>query len=148
MKIGIGCDHAGFDLKEVIKRLLVEWGYRYEDFGTHDRQQCDYPDFTRAVAEAVAASNCDLGIFVCGTGVGPTMVANKVRGVRAALCGDTFSAHNSREHNDANMLCLGARVIGEGLAADIVKTWLNASFSGEERHRRRLAKMTQLDGTR
>ncbi len=148
MKIAIGCDHAGFDLKTQIVRALKHAGLDVNDLGAYDACPSDYPDLTRAVAEAVASGSAERGIFVCGTGIGPAMVANRVPGVRAALCGDTYSAHSSREHNDANMLTLGARVIGPGLALDIVNIWISTPFSMEERHRRRVAQIEALDQPR
>lgn len=145
MKIAIGCDHAGFDLKREIIRVLADAAHEVSDLGAYDARPSDYPDYARRVAEAVASGSVARGIFICGTGVGPAMVANRIPGVRAAACSDTFSAHSSREHNDANVLCLGARVVGLGLATDIVNTWLSAEFSGDERHRRRIAKIMELD---
>ncbi|MCL5958780.1 MAG: ribose 5-phosphate isomerase B [Chloroflexi bacterium] len=145
MKIAIGCDHAGFDLKREIIRELADAGNEVNDLGAYDDRPSDYPDFALAVAQAVASASADRGIFICGTGVGPAMVANRVPGIRAAVCNDTFCAHTSREHNDANVLTLGSRVVGSGLALDIVKTWLATPFTGEERHRRRVAKMMALD---
>jgi len=145
LKIAIGCDHAGFGLKQEIMRVLADAGHKVRDLGAYDAQPSDYPDYASAVARAVASGDVEKGIFICGTGVGPAMVANRIAGVRAAVCHDTYSAHTSREHNDANMLCLGSRVIGPGLASDIVTVWLSSQFSGEERHRRRIAKMMELD---
>ncbi len=145
MRIAIGCDHAGFELKQEIMKLLASLGYEPQDFGAYDTQSSDYPDYVKPVAEAVVAQQCERGIFICGTGIGPSMAANKVKGIRAALCHDTFSAHQSREHNNANMLCMGARVIGAGLASDIVQTWLSTPFPGGERHQRRIAKMMALE---
>ena len=144
MKLAIGSDHAGYELKEAIKAYLDEQGQAYQDFGTHSTNSCDYPDFGLAVAEAVASGDLALGILVCGTGLGMSMVANKVPGIRAALCGDTFSAHASREHNHANILVLGARVVGAGLALDIVRTWLAAAPQGG-RHAQRLQKITAVE---
>jgi ribose 5-phosphate isomerase B len=144
MRLAIGSDHAGYELKEAIKAYLDEQGLTYQDFGTHSTDSCDYPDFGLAVAEAVARGDFPLGILVCGTGLGMSMVANKVPGVRAALCGDTFSAHSSREHNHANILVLGARVVGTGLALDIVRTWLAAGPLGG-RHARRVEKITAIE---
>ncbi|MGO0123401.1 ribose 5-phosphate isomerase B [Desulfothermobacter acidiphilus] len=140
MKIAIGSDHGGWQLKQVVRRFLEEEGLEYRDFGTHSPESCDYPDIAFAVAEAVARGDFDRGILICGTGIGMTIAANKVPGVRAALCHDTYSARMSREHNDANVLGLGERVIGPGLALEIVRTWLAASFAGE-RHRRRVDKI-------
>lgn len=137
--IGIGSDHGGFELKEKIKKHLEERGLEYKDFGTHSTASCDYPVYGRAVAKAVAAGECDRGIIICGTGIGISITANKVKGVRAALCSDCFSAQATREHNDANILALGARVLGEGLALKIVDTFLDTPFSGDERHIRRIS---------
>ncbi|MGB3903828.1 MAG: ribose 5-phosphate isomerase B, partial [Anaerolineae bacterium] len=126
MRIAIASDHGGFRLKSDIARLLQELSHSYHDFGPPDFHDVDYPDYAVRVAQAVADGEFDRGILICGTGQGMAMSANKVKGIRAALCHDTFSARMSREHNDANVLCLGERVIGSGLAADIVKTWLKA----------------------
>ncbi|MFQ6016232.1 MAG: ribose-5-phosphate isomerase [Anaerolineae bacterium] len=146
MHIAIGADHAGFRLKGEIAQLLERLGHTYQDCGAHTFDAGDdYPDFARAVAEAVTKGECERGILVCGNGIGVTIAANKVPGVRAALCHDTFSAHQSREHDNANVLCLGERVIGPGLALEIVETWLAAQFSGEERHRRRLEKIRRME---
>lgn len=147
MKIAIGSDHGGYILKEEIKKWLSENGYEYEDFGTHSTDSCDYPDIARAVARAVAAEPGRLGIIVCGTGIGVSIVANKVKGIRAALCNDTFSARASREHNNANILTLGERVIGRGLALDIVKVWLTSEFAGG-RHQTRVDKISALEKER
>lgn len=147
MKIAIGSDHGGRNLKDAIKAHLLKAEVEVLDFGTDDAASCDYPDFAEPVAKAVGQGDYDLGIICCGTGIGVSMVANKVKGVRAALCHDTFSAHASREHNDANVLCLGERVIGVGLALDIVDTWLQASFQAG-RHQRRVEKMMALDDER
>ncbi len=144
MKFALGGDHAGYELKEAIKALLAEQGLDYQDFGTHGTESCDYPDFGLAVAETVAGGDAPLGILVCGTGIGMSMVANKVPGVRAALCGDTFSARASREHNHANILVLGARVVGLGLALDIVRTWLIAVPQGG-RHAERVEKIKAVE---
>ncbi len=137
--IAIGSDHGGFALKEAIKKHLEERGLEYKDFGTYSSASCDYPVYGRAVAKAVAAGECQLGILICGTGIGISITANKVPGVRAALCGDCFSAKATREHNDANILALGARVTGPGLALLIVDTFLDTPFSGDERHVRRIS---------
>jgi len=145
MRIAIGSDHAGFHLKKEVNKLLEELGHEYHDFGTYSTESCDYPDYALAVAQAVASGDFKRGILICATGIGMSMVANKVLGIRAALCHDVFSAHRSREHNDANVLCLGAEVLGEGLALEIVKTWLNSNFSGGERHRQRVDKINALD---
>lgn len=137
--IGIGSDHGGFALKETIKKHLEDRGLAYKDYGTYSNASCDYPVYGRAVAEAVAAGDCDKGILICGTGIGISIAANKVPGIRAALCSDCFSAQATREHNDANILALGARVLGEGLALKIVDTFLDTPFSNDERHIRRIS---------
>ncbi len=139
--IGVGSDHGGFELKNAICRHLEQRGLEYKDFGTYSNESCDYPDYGKAVAKAVAAGECDSGILVCGTGIGISIAANKVPGIRAALCGDCFSAEATRLHNDANILALGARVVGEGLALKIVDTFLDTPFSNDERHKRRIAKI-------
>ncbi|MBC7346955.1 MAG: ribose 5-phosphate isomerase B [Clostridia bacterium] len=144
MRIALGSDHAGYSLKEEIKAYLAEQGIGYQDFGTFDTTAVDYPDFALMVAEAVAGRQYDCGILTCGTGIGVTIAANKVPGIRAALCHDTFSARASREHNDANILTLGGRVIGPGLAREIVSVWLAAKFAGG-RHRRRLEKICAIE---
>ncbi|HHW47030.1 MAG TPA: ribose 5-phosphate isomerase B [Clostridiaceae bacterium] len=143
--IAIGSDHAGYDLKEEIKKYLQEKGYEVKDFGTSSGGcSVDYPDFGLAVAEAVRSGECEKGIIVCGTGIGISISANKVPGIRAALCTDSFMAKMSREHNDANVLALGARVVGPGLALDIVETWLNSEFVGG-RHKTRVDKISQIE---
>lgn len=144
MKIAIGADHGGFELKEEIIKYLENNGYEYKDFGTYSTESCDYPDIALPVAEAVASKEFDRGILICGTGIGIGISANKVPGIRAALCSDTFSAHATREHNDANILTMGQRVVGPGLALDIVKIFLNTEFEGD-RHVRRLEKITQIE---
>ena len=137
--IAIGCDHGGFELKQEIMAHLQARGLDYKDFGTYTAASCDYPSYARAVAQAVAGGECERGILICGTGIGMSIAANKVPGIRAALCGDCFSAKATREHNDANILCLGARVVGGGLALMIVDTFLDSAFSGDERHVRRIS---------
>ena len=124
MKIAVGCDHGGFELKNEVIKYLESENYEVKDFGTYSTDSCDYPDIAQPVAEAVAAKEFDFGILICGTGIGIGIAANKVPGIRAALCSDTFSAHATREHNDANILTLGERVLGKGLAIDIVKAFL------------------------
>ncbi len=118
---------------------LSERGFEYKDFGTYSSASCDYPVYAKAVANAVASGECDRGIIICGTGIGVSITANKVRGIRAALCGDCFSAEATRQHNDANVLCMGARVVGEGLALKIADTFLDTPFSNDERHIRRIS---------
>ena len=144
MRIALGADHGGYQLKETIKAWLEEKGYETADKGTFDEESCDYPDFGKAVAYAVAGGKADKGILVCGTGIGISISANKVKGVRAALCGDTFSARMSRLHNDANILALGQRVTGQGLALDIVEVWLSTAFEGG-RHQRRVDKIMAIE---
>lgn len=136
--IAIGSDHGGYDLKQEIKKHLEERGLEYKDFGCYDASSCDYPVYARLVAEEVAAGNCESGILICGTGIGISIAANKVPGIRAALCTDCFCAEATRQHNDANILCLGGRVVGSGLALKIVDTFLDTPFSEEERHMRRI----------
>ena len=136
--IALGCDHGGYDLKQVVIAYLEEKGIPYKDFGCMDKSSCDYPVFGRAAAEAVASGECEKGIVICTTGIGISITANKVKGIRAALCGDCFSAEMTRLHNDANILAMGARVVGPGLALKIVDTFLDTPFSGDERHVRRI----------
>jgi len=145
MKVALGADHAGFQLKESLKELLDKKGLSYQDLGCDSSAESDYPDFARAVALAVAHGEADRGIIICGTGIGSCIAANKIPGVRAALCHETFAAAASRQHNDANVLCLGARILGERLAHHIVNTWLDTPFSGGERHLRRLEKIAQIE---
>ena len=137
--IAIGSDHGGFELKEAIKKHLDKRGLEYKDYGTYSKDSCDYPTYGKLVGHAVADGECDRGIIICGTGIAISITANKIKGVRAALCGDCFSAEATRLHNDANILALGARVTAEGLALKIVDTFLDTPFSGDERHLRRIA---------
>lgn len=137
--IAIGSDHGGYDLKEKVIQHLKNKGVEYKDFGCYDKSSCDYPVFGRAAAEAVASGECEKGIVICTTGIGISISANKVKGVRCALCGDVFSAKMTRLHNDANMLAMGAGIVGEVLACEIVDTFLDTEFSGEDRHSRRIA---------
>ena len=137
--IAIGSDHGGFELKKKLMEHLSERGFEYKDFGTYSSASCDYPVYAKAVVNAVASGECDRGIIICGTGIGVSITANKVRGIRAALCGDCFSAEATRQHNDANVLCMGARVVGEGLALKIADTFLDTPFSNDERHIRRIS---------
>ena len=136
--IALGSDHGGYALKMQIIKHLEERGLEYKDFGTYSEASCDYPVFGKAAARAVASGECDRGIVICGTGIGISISANKLPGIRCALCGDCFSAAATREHNDANMLALGARVVGPGLALKIVDTFLDTPFSGDPRHIRRI----------
>jgi ribose 5-phosphate isomerase B len=142
--IAIGADHGGYEMKEELKRLLDELGYRYRDFGTFSADAVDYPDFAHNVARAVAGGSCDLGIVIDGAGIGSCMTANKVPGIRAAMCYDEATARNSREHNYANVLTLGGRMIPPDKMRDIVQTWL-ATPEGEERHGKRVAKITAIE---
>ncbi len=136
--IAIGSDHGGYDLKMRIIKYLQQNNIEYKDFGCYSKESCDYPIFGKAVAKAVAAGECEKGIVVCTTGIGISIAANKVKGVRCALCGDTYSAKMTRLHNDANVLALGGEIVGGNLALDIVETFLNTEFSGEEKHVRRV----------
>lgn len=145
MKIAIGADHAGYHLKQDILEYVRYLGYDCEDYGTNSTDAVDYPDVALKVAQAVSQGKSDRGILLCGTGAGVSITANKVKGIRAAVCNDTFTAHETRAHNDANVLCMGGRVIGSGVARDVVKIWLETSFSQGERHTRRVAKMNALD---
>ncbi|MDI6711441.1 MAG: ribose 5-phosphate isomerase B [Thermoanaerobacterales bacterium] len=144
MRIAVASDHGGFRLKQEVINYLGLAGYEFKDLGTYSAESVDYPDFARAVAEAVRSGEFDRGIILCGTGIGVCIAANKVPGIRAALCHDTFSARAAREHNDANVLTLGERVIGPGLARDIVAAWLTSEFQGG-RHARRVAKITAIE---
>ncbi|MCM0649779.1 ribose 5-phosphate isomerase B [Clostridium swellfunianum] len=144
MKIAVGSDHAGLSLKKEVLKHLQAKGIEFEDFGTYAEASCDYPDFAEKVAEEVVSRRFDFGILVCGTGIGISIAANKVPGVRAALCSDTFSAHACREHNDANILALGARIVGVGIALDIVDSFLGAKFEGD-RHQKRIDKISQIE---
>lgn len=137
--IAIGSDHGGFELKETIKKHLDSRGLEYKDFGTYSDASCDYPVYAKAVANAVKDGECEKGIIICGTGIGVSITANKVPGIRAALCGDCFSAEMTRLHNDANVLAMGARVVGAGLALKITDIFLDTPFSGDERHARRIS---------
>jgi ribose 5-phosphate isomerase B len=149
MRIAVGADHGGFPLNERVIEELRAAGHEIEDFGTHDGSQPDdYPDYALKVGREVQSGACEIGIIICGSGVGACVAANKLRGIRAALCGDTYSAHQSREHDDCNVLCLGARVVGLELALEIVRAFANARFTGEERHRRRLAKIADIESLR
>lgn len=141
--IAIGSDHGGFQLKQEIMAHLDELGLAYKDYGTYTEDSCDYPVYGEAVGRAVSSGEAERGIVICGTGIGISISANKVKGVRAALCGDCYSAEATRLHNDANILCLGARVVGEGLALRITDSFLDTPFSGEARHIRRIS---QIEG--
>lgn len=141
--IAIGCDHGGFELKQEIMKYLDDKGYEYKDYGTYTPDSCDYPVYAKKVAHAILDGECDKGILICGTGIGIGITANKIKGIRAALCHDVFSAQATREHNDANIVTLGARVVGPGLAIKIVDTFLNTEFSNDERHINRIRQMEE-----
>ena len=143
--IALACDHGAFDLKHVIMKHLDEKGLAYKDFGCYDKTSCDYPDFAGPAAKAVASGECDRGIVVCTTGIGVSITANKVKGIRCALLSDVMSARLTREHNDTNMMAIGAGVTGEMLALEIVDTWLNTEFSHAERHQRRIDNVMALE---
>lgn len=145
MKIGIGSDHGGYELKEYIRAYFEKEGIEYVDYGTNSKDSVDYPDYGKSVADAVSSKEVDRGIVICGTGIGISIAANKVKGIRCALCGDTYSARMSREHNDANMLALGARVLGVDLAVEIVSIWLKSEFQGG-RHENRVNKISVIEG--
>lgn len=147
MKIALGADHAGFELKEAIRRHLVDKGIQVDDRGTHSTASVDYPDFASAVGEQVAAKKSDLGILVCGAGIGMSIAANKVAGIRAANVHSEVEAQLSREHNNANVLALGARLLDEPTALGIVDRWLNTGFAGG-RHNRRVEKISEIEGSR
>lgn len=142
--IAIACDHGGYALKEAVKEHLLELGLEVRDFGTHSTESCDYPDYAAPAARAVAQGQCEKGILICTTGIGVSMVANKIHGVRCALCGDPLSASLTRRHNDSNVLALGAGIIGKNLALEVVDVWLNTAFEGG-RHQRRVDKVMALE---
>ena len=144
MRIAIGADHAGYELKEILRAELEALGDEVADFGTHSTESCDYPDIAIPLARAVAAGEHDLGVLICSNGVGPSVAANKVPGVRAALCHDVFSARRAREHVDANVLCMGAWAIGRGVASEVLRAFREATFEGG-RHQRRLDKIDAVE---
>lgn len=143
--IAVAADHGGFPLKSLLVEFLEKLGYEVKDLGTNSEEPVDYPDFARAVAREILSKKAEKGILICGSGVGACVAANKFPGIRAAICHDTFSAHQGVEDDDMNVLCLGARVIGPELAKEILHVWLSASFSGAKRHRRRLAKILEIE---
>ena len=145
MKIAIGCDHGALELKNKLLSHLEKQGHEPKDFGTYTPDSCDYPDFAAAAAKAVASSECEKGIVLCTTGIGVSITCNKVDGIRCALLSDVMSARMTREHNDTNMMAIGAGVVGQMLALEIVDTWLGTEFSGEARHQRRIDKMMALE---
>ena len=140
--IAIGSDHAGYGLKQIVIQHLDDLGIAFNDYGTYSSMSCDYPDFAEAVTSAIIKGQADRGILICGTGIGMSMAANRHREIRAALCDNCYSAKATREHNDANVLCLGARVVGEGLAIQIVDTFLETEFSNGANHVRRISKLS------
>ncbi len=145
MKLVIGCDHAGFAIKGIVKQHLLEKGYEIVDVGTDSSASCHYPVYAHAACEKILSGECELGILICGTGVGMSMAANKHPGIRAACCSDVFSARLTREHNNANMLCFGERVVGPGLALDLVDAFLGASYLNNGNHVTRVAMLEELD---
>jgi len=147
MRIAVGADHAGFPLKEAIIQAIRAAGHEVLDLGAFDTQPSDYPDFALAVGRAIQEGQAERGILLCGSGVGASIAANKLRGIRAGLCHDIYSAHQCVEHDNANILCLGPRVIGPALAVELVQAFLAARFTGEERHRRRLNKIVAMEET-
>ncbi len=145
MKIGIACDHGAVEFKEIIKAMLSEQGHEINDYGTNSSESCDYPDFAYQCAQSVAQGINERGIVLCGSGIGVSITANKVKGIRCALCSETTSARLSREHNDANMLAMGQRLIGAEAMKDIVNVWLNTPFSQSKRHQRRIEKIAAIE---
>ncbi|HEX5472040.1 MAG TPA: ribose 5-phosphate isomerase B [Lacipirellulaceae bacterium] len=145
MKLAFGCDHAGFALKMLLMEEAKQLGNEIIDCGAMDDQPSDYPDFARAVGKAVLSGQAERAVLICGSGAGASVAANKLRGIRAGLCHDTYSAHQAVEHDNINVLCLGSRVVGEALASELMRVFLQARFSGEERHMRRLKKVAQIE---
>lgn len=141
--IALGSDHGGYGLKQEIIKYLEEQKLEYKDYGSYDEKSCDYPVYAKKVANAIVEGECDKGILICGTGIGISITANKVKGIRAAVCHDTFSAEATRLHNDANIVAMGARVVGPGLAIKIVDTFLHTEFSNDERHIRRIQQIEE-----
>ena len=145
MKISVACDHGALDLKNAVKTHLESKGFEVMDFGCHTLESCDYPDMIAPAAQAVANGQCDKGIVLCTTGIGASIVANKVKGVRCALLSDVLSARMTRLHNDTNVMALGAGIVGKNLALEIVDVWVGTEFSGDERHQRRINKLMDLE---
>lgn len=145
MRVALGCDHGGYGLKQEIIKYLEVRGIEYTDYGCKSIQSCDYPEFGSAAARAVALGECEKGIVICTTGIGISIAANKIKGIRCALCSEPVSARLTREHNDANVLAMGAGIVGTNLALGIVDTFLNTQFSGEEKHSRRVAAITAIE---
>lgn len=144
--IALGCDHGGYDLMQEVIAYLDSKGIAYKNFGCHSsKESVDYPEYGRAVAKSILSGECEKGILICGTGIGISITANRYKGIRAALCSDCFSAEATRLHNDANILAMGGRVLGPGLAVKIVDTFLNTEFSGDERHARRISKIEEYE---
>lgn len=141
--IGLGCDHGGYELMREVKSYLDQKGYAYKDFGCYSAEAVDYPDYAKKVCKAIQDGICDKGILICGTGIGISITANKMKGIRAALCTDCFCAEATREHNDANVLCMGGRVVGPGLALKITETFLETPFSNAPRHINRIRKIEE-----
>ncbi len=142
MKIAFGADHGGFELKTHLVKLLLNLGHEIDDIGCHSLESVDYPDYAKTVSQKISEGSCDVGILICGTGIGMSLVANRNNKIRAALCHDEYTARLSREHNNANILCLGARVLGSGVAEEMVKTWLSTSFDGG-RHQQRISQYSE-----
>ncbi|MEJ5313317.1 ribose 5-phosphate isomerase B [Anaerolinea thermophila] len=145
MRIAVACDHGGFPLKATVLRVVQEEGHEAMDLGAYDAQSSDYPDFAEKVGEAILSGKAERGILICGSGVGACIAANKIRGVYAGVCHDTYSAHQGVEHDDMNVLCLGARIVGEELAKELIRAFLRAHFSQEERHVRRVQKVRKIE---
>ena len=145
MKIVIGCDHAGYAIKGAVKNHLIEKGHEVIDVGTNSADSCHYPVFAKAACKKILDGECELGILICGTGIGMSMAANKHNGIRAACCSDTFSARLTREHNDANMLCFGERVVGAGLALELVDAFINAEYMNNGNHVTRVAMLSEIE---
>jgi len=145
MIVALAADHAGFDMKQLLVAAVAEWGYEVIDLGTNSREPVDYPDYARAIGQAILSGKAERGILVCGSGVGACVAANKIKGIRAGTCHDTYSGHQGVEHDDMNVLCLGARVIGTAPAVEIARAFLGAKFSNEERHVRRVAKTRDIE---
>ena len=145
MKIAMACDHGAYNYKEILKSELIKEGHIVEDFGTHSLDSCDYPDFASKAAQSVADGKNERGIVLCSTGIGVSIAANKVKGIRCALCSEPYSARLTREHNDTNVLALGALTIGLDMMRDIVRVWLNTEFSGLDKHQRRIDKIKHME---
>jgi RpiB/LacA/LacB family sugar-phosphate isomerase len=147
MRVAVGCDHAGYPMKGVVLDAIAAAGHQTVDCGTHTTAPVDYPDYASKVARVILEGRADRGVILCGSGVGAAVAANKIRGIRAGLCHDVYSAHQGVEHDDLNVLCLGARIVGPSLAAELIAAFLRAHFTGEDRHVRRMAKVNRLEQT-